>query len=207
MAPPNVTISQGRGPADRSAVALVPTFSQGSESDSLVDSSSLPTLFADNNNSSGAKKISKQASDAPSVVVVDVVPTERLRMATLTVGGLTCASCVANIESTLSARDGIAEVTVSLMTEKAAVKYDPFVLKAAQVAEMVEDMGYEASALEDEPVTIQSAGAQQGVSSTVSLTVIGMTCASCAANIENALMKVCFRLHYTCYYASCAGRA
>ncbi|NIV56674.1 MAG: hypothetical protein GWN48_14475, partial [Actinobacteria bacterium] len=41
------------------------------------------------------------------------------------VSGMSCASCVANIESVLSALGGVERVDVSFGTERAVVEFDP----------------------------------------------------------------------------------
>ena len=42
----------------------------------------------------------------------------------LQIGGMTCASCVASVEKSLNALDGVKVATVNLATETAQVEYD-----------------------------------------------------------------------------------
>ncbi|XP_034533630.1 copper-transporting ATPase 2 [Notolabrus celidotus] len=93
------------------------------------------------------------------------------------VTGMTCASCVANIEKNLLKHKGIISVLVSLMAGKAEVKYDAGVINTAAVTQLVEDLGYGAKLLEEDE-------ASQGK---LDLTITGMTCASCVHNIESRL--------------------
>jgi Cu+-exporting ATPase len=87
------------------------------------------------------------------------------------VEGMTCASCVARVERSLAAVQGVAEATVNLATEGATVRADRSVpLEALRAA--VEKAGY-------------SVGEQ-----TVQLQIEGMTCASCVARVEKALKQV-----------------
>uniref|UniRef100_A0A3B3CM45 HMA domain-containing protein n=1 Tax=Oryzias melastigma TaxID=30732 RepID=A0A3B3CM45_ORYME len=70
------------------------------------------------------------------------------------VAGMTCASCVANIEKhaclTVSVWPaGIISVLVSLMAGKAEVKYDPGVLSAPAVAQLIQELGFGAKVMED----------------------------------------------------------
>ncbi|XP_061899473.1 copper-transporting ATPase 2 isoform X2 [Entelurus aequoreus] len=95
----------------------------------------------------------------------------------VSVTGMTCASCVANIERSLLKQKGIISVLVSLMAGKAEVKYDPDVIDAPDVARLIEDLGFGASLLEDNVVTHGK----------LDLTITGMTCASCTHNIESKL--------------------
>ncbi|XP_077164959.1 copper-transporting ATPase 1 isoform X3 [Paroedura picta] len=93
--------------------------------------------------------------------------------------GMTCASCVANIERNLKRENGIQSVLVALMAGKAEVRYDPSVLHPSSVAELIQELGFGATVLEnyDEGDGI------------LELVVRGMTCASCVHKIESTLMK------------------
>jgi Cu+-exporting ATPase len=89
----------------------------------------------------------------------------------LPVEGMTCASCVARVEKALAAVPGVGDATVNLATEVATVRADRDVrLDALRSA--VEKAGY---AVKDQ---------------TVRLAIEGMTCASCVARVEKALLKV-----------------
>lgn len=90
---------------------------------------------------------------------------------TLPIEGMTCASCVSRVEKSLSAIPGVSEANVNLATEAATVRADKGVaLNALRAA--VEKAGY-------------TVGEQ-----TVQLSIEGMTCASCVARVEKALLKV-----------------
>ncbi|KAL3045942.1 hypothetical protein OYC64_014071 [Pagothenia borchgrevinki] len=91
--------------------------------------------------------------------------------------GMTCASCVANIERNLLKQKGIVTVLVSLMAGKAEVKYDSEIMNAAAVTQLIEDLGFGAKLIEDNAVTHGK----------LDLTITGMTCASCVHNIESKL--------------------
>ncbi|KAF3857523.1 hypothetical protein F7725_009382 [Dissostichus mawsoni] len=91
--------------------------------------------------------------------------------------GMTCASCVANIERNLLKEQGIVTVLVSLMAGKAEVKYDSEIMNAAAVTQLIEDLGFGAKLIEDNAVTHGK----------LDLTITGMTCASCVHNIESKL--------------------
>uniref|UniRef100_A0A8C2WYT4 Copper-transporting ATPase 2 n=1 Tax=Cyclopterus lumpus TaxID=8103 RepID=A0A8C2WYT4_CYCLU len=93
------------------------------------------------------------------------------------VTGMTCASCVANIERNLLKHGGIVAVLVSLMAGKAEVKYDPGVLDSAAVTQLIEDLGFGATLMEDNAVSHGK----------LDLTITGMTCASCVHSIESKL--------------------
>lgn len=58
------------------------------------------------------------------------------------VEGMTCASCVARVEKTLSKLDGIKNVSVNLATEKATFEFDQEAVSQKDIAEAIEDAGY-----------------------------------------------------------------
>ncbi|XP_048400098.1 copper-transporting ATPase 1 isoform X2 [Stegostoma tigrinum] len=93
--------------------------------------------------------------------------------------GMTCASCVANIERNLKQEDGIYSVLVALMAGKAEVRYNPGIVKPLDIADLIKELGFGACVLED----------YDGSDGQLELVVRGMTCASCVHNIESTLMK------------------
>ncbi|XP_058505927.1 copper-transporting ATPase 1 [Solea solea] len=95
------------------------------------------------------------------------------------IGGMTCASCVANIERNLKNEPGIYSVLVALMASKAEVRYNPEVIDPVKVAECVIELGFTASVMEN----------YEGSDGNLELVVRGMTCASCVHKIESSLMR------------------
>ncbi|XP_012519541.1 PREDICTED: copper-transporting ATPase 1 isoform X2 [Propithecus coquereli] len=96
------------------------------------------------------------------------------------VTGMTCASCVANIERNLRREEGIHSVLVALMAGKAEVRYNPTVIQPPIIAEFIRELGFGAS-------VIENADEGDGV---LELVVRGMTCASCVHKIESTLTKL-----------------
>ncbi|XP_036432821.1 copper-transporting ATPase 1 [Colossoma macropomum] len=95
------------------------------------------------------------------------------------IGGMTCASCVANIERNLKNEPGIHSVLVALMAGKAEVRYKPSVIDPQRIAECIKELGFSSSVMED----------YDGSDGSLELVVRGMTCASCVHKIESNLMK------------------
>ncbi|MDD1748120.1 MAG: heavy metal translocating P-type ATPase, partial [Methanomassiliicoccales archaeon] len=62
---------------------------------------------------------------------------------TLSVGGMTCASCSKTIEEALLGLDGVNSAVVNLATEKVKVKYDPQRVRVGQIRKAIIDAGYE----------------------------------------------------------------
>lgn len=95
------------------------------------------------------------------------------------VGGMTCASCVANIERNLKNEQGIHSVLVALMASKAEVRYNPSITDPQNIAECIKELGFAATVMEN----------YDGADGSLELVVRGMTCASCVHKIESNLMK------------------
>ncbi len=90
----------------------------------------------------------------------------------LPVRGMTCAACVAHVESALKSVDGVEEVAVNLATERALLRFDPSAVRMADLVRAVQETGYEIP------------------TETVILPIGGMTCAACAMHVEKALAEV-----------------
>ncbi|XP_043851743.1 copper-transporting ATPase 2 [Dromiciops gliroides] len=97
----------------------------------------------------------------------------------LRIAGMTCASCVSNIERNLLKEDGILSVLVALMAGKAEVKYNPQTIQPLEIAQLVQNLGFETTVMED----------YIGSDGNIELIVTGMTCASCVHNIESKLTR------------------
>jgi Cu+-exporting ATPase len=122
---------------------------------------------------------------------------------TLKVGGMTCGACTSSVESGFAGVDGIGNVSVSLVMERAVVMHDPRKISAEKIQETIEDRGFDAEVLatdlaspmfnrqgylydeaedgseEDEPTT-----------TTTTLSVEGMTCGACTSAIEGGFSDV-----------------
>lgn len=92
--------------------------------------------------------------------------------------GMSCASCVGRIEKALKKTSGVHEANINLATEKATVQTTDDI-KLTTLFSVVEDAGYHAIPLVDQM-------AQQNIT----LSITGMSCASCVSRVEKALNKV-----------------
>ncbi|HUR13396.1 MAG TPA: heavy metal translocating P-type ATPase, partial [Mycobacteriales bacterium] len=67
----------------------------------------------------------------------------------LTIGGMTCASCVRHIEKALLKLDGVAQAQVNLATEVASVTFSPDLVDTEQLRQAVVAAGYTATLRQD----------------------------------------------------------
>lgn len=131
--------------------------------------------------------------------------------------GMTCQSCVKNIEGNIGSKPGINSIKVSLEDKQATVEYDPKILNPSQVAEMIDDMGFEASVIDSSQTSsnsVQTSPKKKSLTPVSSpqkqaaanghasvpiedeflskcfLHIRGMTCASCVATIEKHCRKI-----------------
>ncbi|PSQ77408.1 MAG: copper-translocating P-type ATPase [Bacteroidetes bacterium QH_7_62_13] len=67
----------------------------------------------------------------------------RTTESTLTVQGMSCASCVSRVEDALEAVSGVAEATVNLATDRATVRYVPGAAEPADFTVAIREAGYD----------------------------------------------------------------
>ena len=90
---------------------------------------------------------------------------------TMPVTGMSCASCAHNIERTVGKLPGVGEVNVNFAAEQAVISFDSEQLDVQNLVDGIKGAGYGVAIAHTE------------------LPITGMTCASCAANIERALNR------------------
>ena len=61
----------------------------------------------------------------------------------ISIGGMTCASCVMRVEKALKKLPGVQQATVNLATESARVTFDPALASDGRLRRAVRDAGYE----------------------------------------------------------------
>ncbi|WVQ73134.1 hypothetical protein IAR50_002698 [Cryptococcus sp. DSM 104548] len=110
---------------------------------------------------------------------------------TLSIEGMTCASCTSAITTALNDNPDVEQVDINLLSSSGIVRHKSC-LPALDIAEMVSGIGYEAEVVEshNETSVVPSilTAAPQGEVKTV-LSIEGMTCASCSSAITDGLSK------------------
>ncbi|HEL2055762.1 TPA: heavy metal translocating P-type ATPase [Streptococcus suis] len=92
----------------------------------------------------------------------------------ISVSGMTCASCALTVEKAVGKLTGVEEASVNLATEKLSVSFDENLLSLSDIGQAVEKAGY---------------GLVRNLI-TETYAIEGMTCASCAMTVEKALGKL-----------------
>src|SRR5579859_523912 len=117
------------------------------------------------------------------------------KTATLSLEGMTCASCAVRIEKGLKKVPGVAEASVNLATERATVHYDSAMTSLDDLVHKVEAVGYKATPMiapaPQKPAPAPVPAEPDGASAhTTELAISGMTCASCVRRVERSLIKL-----------------
>ncbi|KAI2811600.1 ATPase Cu transporting protein 7B [Blomia tropicalis] len=139
----------------------------------LLDPVKYKCTFISNQNSNSVKLSRTGSNHSLSKKSIDVVK----RKCYLNVSGMTCSSCVATIENRLNTVNGIYEAVVALMACRAEVHYDPAKINPEQIAELIEDMGFNASVINMGP----NDSNQQ---SEIMLDIVGITGPNCWNHIQ-----------------------
>ena len=121
---------------------------------------------------------------------------------TLRVGGMTCGACTSAVEAGFKGVEGVGNVSVSLVMERAVIVHDPETVTAAQIQEIIEDRGFEAEVLatdlpspmfnRDRNLYNEEEDGEEDTqsSTTTTLAVEGMTCGACTSAVEGGFKDV-----------------
>uniref|UniRef100_T1JC88 P-type Cu(+) transporter n=1 Tax=Strigamia maritima TaxID=126957 RepID=T1JC88_STRMM len=122
----------------------------------------------------------KHYSRSPSVTIVGLssMGQKGVEKCFLHVRGMTCASCVAAIERNVKKIEGVQNILISLMAQKAEVKFDSELVSPPQLANAITELGFPSTIVENE-----------GCDGEMEMRIKGMTCSSCVYNIESNLKK------------------
>ncbi|MEY7851817.1 HAD-IC family P-type ATPase [Natrarchaeobius sp. A-rgal3] len=91
---------------------------------------------------------------------------------TLSISGMSCATCSGTVEDVVSDLEGVESVDVNFATDEGTVEYDPEAVSLAEIYAAIESAGYEPDR------------------STATVEIAGMSCATCSGTVEEALEGV-----------------
>ncbi len=119
-----------------------------------------------------------------------------MKKAVLKIEDMTCEHCKNAVTKAISGVEGVSKVNVDLKKNQAEFEYDPETLDFDSIREAVEEAGYSVMGMgrshsgdKAAPVKVHVSG-EASDSKKCTIRVGGMTCASCATNIEKALRRV-----------------
>uniref|UniRef100_A0A3Q1CFS4 Copper-transporting ATPase 2 n=1 Tax=Amphiprion ocellaris TaxID=80972 RepID=A0A3Q1CFS4_AMPOC len=99
------------------------------------------------------------------------------------VEGMHCQSCVKTIEEQMMELPGVSYVQVSLKGNSAVVMFQPLLVSQEELREKIEDLGFEAALLPEDP----AGGFRNLFTQTSTVWIRGMTCGSCVRSIEGRI--------------------
>ncbi len=110
-------------------------------------------------------------------------PQVELTTTTVAIEGMTCGACTSAVEGGFKDLDGLLQFNVSLLAERAVVVHDSINLSADQIAEIIEDRGFDANILSSQ----RGSAGQSNTARNVQLKIFGLLKASSATALEDVL--------------------
>ncbi len=104
--------------------------------------------------------------------MVEKSSSKKSEKAKIHIAGMTCTTCASTIEKGLAKTPGVEQANVSFASEKASIEYDPARVNLGEIRDEISQLGY-------------SVATRKSI-----FPVGGMTCASCVARVEQALLSV-----------------
>ncbi|KAK9698606.1 hypothetical protein RND81_08G116900 [Saponaria officinalis] len=96
--------------------------------------------------------------------------------------GMSCSACAGSVEKAIKRLPGIREAVVDVLNNRAQVFFYPSFVNEEQIRETIEDVGFEASLIEDDN--------GEGSTQICRLHIKGMTCTTCTNSVEASLLAV-----------------
>lgn len=140
----------------------------------------------------------EHGSPLESVTVVDSLETLSQHVATLSIDGMTCSSCVGAVTKALEEVPQVASANVALVNHSATVWFssdDPDAL-IKELVSAVEDAGYDAELVELKTLDSTSqrpANQEKDDSWEATYSIDGMTCSSCSNKVGEVIKESTLR--------------
>ena len=109
-----------------------------------------------------------------------------LTTTTVAIEGMTCGACTSAVEGGFKDVDGVIQFNISLLAERAVIVHDSKKISATQIAETIEDRGFDAQVLSSQ---IGAAG-RSTTSRNARLKVFGLQDSTAAITLEDSLRSL-----------------
>ncbi|KAI9171828.1 Copper-transporting ATPase 1 [Paramyrothecium foliicola] len=113
-------------------------------------------------------------------------PSSTIATTTVAIEGMTCGACTSAVEGGFKGVDGLLKFNISLLAERAVITHDTSKLSAQQIAETIEDRGFDATVLSTQYTTNDD----NGTSTTSQFKVFGCPDAETARVLEEKLTSI-----------------
>ncbi|UZP37008.1 hypothetical protein NXS19_004824 [Fusarium pseudograminearum] len=105
---------------------------------------------------------------------------------TFAIEGMTCGACTSAVEGGFKGVDSILKFNISLLAERAVITYDETKISPEEIAEIIEDRGFDATILS----TQRDMACQGGDTTTAQFKVFGCKDATTAQTLEEGLIAI-----------------
>lgn len=126
--------------------------------------------------------------------------------ARISIGGMTCASCVNSITAAVQELDFVKDAAVNLLTNSATVVYTAPRENVDLILEQIENIGFEATLDDVSPVVKNSRPSQSSNVYLTEIEITGMTCGSCVGTVTRGLEELPFVQDVSVNLLSHSGR-
>ncbi|MCJ1479224.1 hypothetical protein MMC13_007909 [Lambiella insularis] len=109
-----------------------------------------------------------------------------LTRTTVSIQGMTCGACTSAVEGGFRELDGMLQLNISLLAERAVVVHNPAKLSAGEIVEIIEDRGFDAKVLSSNAVATEYSTA----STSVQLKIFGLRDLSSATKFQDELCQI-----------------
>ncbi|KAJ5174640.1 ATPase P-type K/Mg/Cd/Cu/Zn/Na/Ca/Na/H-transporter [Penicillium canariense] len=134
-------------------------------------------------------KVPPASSDIPQLPPSE--PSEEFA-ARISIGSMSCASCVNSITAAVQELDCVKEVAVNLLTNSAALVFTGPRRNIETIIEQIEDIGFEAVLDQVNPIPKLSNPGQAPTTYATEIAIAGMTCGSCVGAVTRGLNELFF---------------
>lgn len=97
---------------------------------------------------------------------------------------MTCSSCVAKIENSVSKLEGVSGVLIALLSQKSEILYNPTKITIETIIDRIKGLGFKATVITD-----GKAETKKKINELI-LQITGMSCSSCVHKIETSVGKL-----------------
>ncbi|KAK4542790.1 hypothetical protein LTR36_006166 [Oleoguttula mirabilis] len=111
---------------------------------------------------------------------------KKLVTTTIAIEGMTCGACTSAVEGGFKEVPGLVQFNISLLAERAVIVHDLDKLSAAQIVEIIEDRGFDASVISSQEEGVQTSSAN----ATVQLKIYGLPSPESAAELQTNLQNI-----------------
>lgn len=128
----------------------------------------------------------KNSVNLPAPMVLNSLKTDQNsnilpKTCTISVEGMSCASCVNLIERNFKNNPAIISIKVALISASAAIRYDSNKTTPQEISNLINDLGFIAA------VKSEDSSDGKTMRASINLTIHGMTCSSCEFKVQKCL--------------------